>query len=156
MNRFLLLAPVFLAGCYTYAPIQASTVRPGAEVRARVTATAAEQIAPLLGVSDARVLTGTLVESRAGTMIVEVPTLAPATIGAVSQTFRQRISIAPNELLEIESRQIDRTRTGAILGAVVIVGGSAAIAAFRGGPGLDRPPGGSSTDSHIPLWRLRF
>ena len=37
-----------------------------------------------------------------------------------------------------------------------VVGGSATIAALKGGPGLDRPPGGSSTDARIPLVRLHF
>ena len=125
-------------------------------VRARITASAAEQVAPLLGVSDARVLTGKLVDNASGTMIVEVPTMVPARAGASAQSLYQRISIAPNQVVELESRQLDRTRTALVVGATVFVGTTAAIAAFKGGPGLDRPPGGSSTDAKIPLLRLHF
>jgi hypothetical protein len=125
-------------------------------VRARISANAAEQIAPLLGVSDARVLTGKLVENSSGAMIVEVPTMVPARAGASAQSLYQRISIAPGQLVELESRQLDRTKTGLVVGATVVIGTSAAIAAFKGGPGLDRPPGGSSTDARIPLLRLHF
>src|SRR5882724_6213372 len=106
MKRLALFAPALLAACYTYAPVQSSNLSPGTGVRARVSATAAERVAPLLGVSDARVLSGTL--------IVEVPTLAQAAIGTSGQTLNQRISITPGDLLEIESRVLDRKRTGLV------------------------------------------
>ena len=125
-------------------------------VRARVSSTAAERVAPLLGMSDARVLTGTLVDNQSGTLIVEVPTIAQATVGTGGQALYQRISIAPSDLVELESRKLDRKRTGIVVGAAAIVGGSVAIAALKGGPGLDRPPGGSSTDAKVPLWRVHF
>jgi hypothetical protein len=156
VKRLSLFAPALLAGCYTYSPVQASSLQPGMGVRARVSATAAEQIAPLLGVSDARVLTGKLIDNNAGAMIVEVPTMVPASAGTSAQSLYQRISIAPGQLVELESRQLDRTRTTIVVGAVVVVGTSAAIAALKGGPGLDHPPGGSSTDAKIPLIRLHF
>src|SRR5512133_3394776 len=146
MKRLALIGPAFLAGCYTYAPVQQSAVEPGMGVRARVSATAAEQIAPLLGVSDARVLTGKLIENNDGTMIVEVPTMAQAS-GTSAQSLYQRISITPGQLVELESRRLDRTRTFVVLGAAAVVGGSIAVAALKGGPGLDRPPGGTSTDA---------
>ena len=156
MKRLALCAPVLLAGCYTYAPIQASSLQPGMGVRARISAAAAEQVAPLLGVSDARILTGKLIDNASGTMIVEVPTMVPARAGASAQSLSQRISITPGQLVELESRQLDRGKTAIVVGAVVVIGGSAAIAAFKGGPGLDRPPGGSSTDAKLPLLRLHF
>jgi hypothetical protein len=158
MKRLVLFAPALIAGCYTYAPVQSSTLAPGTGVRARVSATAAERVAPLLGVSDARVLTGTLIDNQSGTLIVEVPALAQAAIGTSGQTLNQRISITPGDLVEIESRKLDRQRTALLVGAAVIVGASATVAALKGGPGLDRPPGGSSTDSRIPvrLWQIRF
>jgi hypothetical protein len=156
MRRFALLAPALLAGCYTYAPIQSSAVVPGAGVRARVSATAAEQVAPLLGVTDARVLTGTLVDNRSGMLIVEVPTTTQPGPGSAGQSLYQRISIAPGDLVELESRTLDRKRTALVVGTAAIIAGTATIAALKGGPGLDRPPGGSSTDAKIPLWRLHF
>jgi len=156
MRRFALLAPAFLAACYTYAPIQSSSVSPGVGVRARVSASAAEQVAPLLGMTDARVLTGTLVDNRSGVLVVEVPTVAQSGTGSSAQNLYQRISIAPGDLVELESRKLDRKRTALVIGAAAIIGGSATIAALKGGPGLDRPPGGSSSDAKIPFWRLHF
>jgi hypothetical protein len=156
VKRLALCTPALLAGCYTYSPIQASSLQPGMGIRARVTATAAEQIAPLLGVSDARVLTGKLVGNTTDAMIVEVPTMVPASAGTTAQSLYQRISITPGQLVELESRRLDRTKTTIVVGAAVVVGASAAIAALKGGPGLDRPPGGSSCDDRLPLIRLHF
>ena len=156
MRRLALLGPAVLAGCYTYAPVQTSAVSPGMGVRARVSPAAAERVAPLLGMSDARVLTGTLVDNQSGTLIVEVPTIAQATVGTGGQALYQRISIAPNDLVELESRKLDGKRTAIVVGAGAVIAGSIAIAALKGGPGLDRPPGGSSTDAKIPLWRVHF
>ena len=149
MKRLGLLAPALLAGCYTYAPIQASSLQPGMGVRARVSATAAEGIAPLIGVSDARVLTGKFIESSSGVMIVEVPTMMPPRAGAPAQSLYQRISIAPGQLVDHESRRLDGAKTGLVLG-------SSAYAALKGGPGIDHPPSGSSSDARIPLVRLHF
>ena len=156
VKRLAFCAPALLAGCYTYAPIQASSLQPGMGVRARITATASEQVAPLLGVSDARVLTGKVVDNSSGNLIVEVPTMVPARAGASAQSLYQRISIAPGQLVELESRQFDRTKTTLVVGAAVVIVGSGAYAAMKGGPGLDRPPGGTSTDAKLPLFRLHF
>ena len=158
MWRLALLGPALAAGCYTYAPVQPAALHPGMSVRVRVSPTAAERVAPLLGVSDARVLTGTLIDNAApgGAMIVEVPTAVPVVAGSTIQSLSQRVSIAPGELMELESRRLDRTRTGVIVGAVVLIGGSSAIAALRSGPGLDRPPTGSPADSRIPILRIHF
>ena len=155
-TRLALLTPVLLAGCYSYAPIQPSLVQPGTGVRARVSPTAAEQIAPLLGTTDARVLVGTLVDNRSGTMIVEVPRMTQSGGGGAAQSLNQRISIAPGQLVELETRRLDRKRTAIVVGAVAIVSGSATIAALKGGPGLERPPGGGTTDAKIPVFRLHF
>ena len=156
MKRLALAVPALLAGCYTYAPVQSSALSAGTGVRARVSATAAERVAPLLGVSDARVLTGTLIDNQSGTLIVEVPTIAQASVGTSGQSLNQRISIAPGDLVEIESRKLDRQRTAVVVGVAAVVAASATIAALKGGPGLDHAPGGSSTDVKLPLVRLHF
>ena len=156
MKRFVLLAPVLLAGCYSYANVDPSAVQPGMGVRARVSSTTAERIAPLLGVSDARVVTGTFVDNASGGMLIEVPTSAQAGTETTGEHLAQRILVRPGELLELESRKLDKRRTALVVGTAVVVAGSAAVAALQGGPGLDRPPGGTSTDLKIPFWRLHF
>ena len=74
----LVLALPLLTACYAYVPVEPAALRLGMDVRTRVTAVAAPRVAPLLGMSDARLLTGRLIESGADGMIIEVPSLGPA------------------------------------------------------------------------------
>jgi len=77
-------------------------------------------------------------------------------VGTAQQKLNQRVSVAPGDLVELETRRLDRTRTGLVVGAVAIVGASVAINALRGSPSSDRPPTGSSTDSRGLAFRLHF
>lgn len=156
--RSLRFAPLCAAvcACYTYAPVESHAVPQGSNVRARVTTNAAQRIAPLLGVNDPRVLIGSLVSATAEGMVLEVPTAASTGMGSSMQTLYQRISLAPADVAEMETRTLDRTRTAAVVGVGVAVAASVAIAALRGGPGSDRPPTGGGSDHRIPVWRFRF
>lgn len=156
MKLFPLLLTAFLPACYTYAPATPAALQPGMGVRVRVNASTAERVAPLLGATDARVLSGKLIDNPSGTLIVEVPTVVQTGVGSATQSLYQRISLAPAEIVELESRRLDRARTTIVVGAAAAVAGSVAIAALRSNPGLDHPPSGSSTDSRIPLLRLHF
>lgn len=156
MRRSLLSVLPLLAGCYAYAPIDPLRVQPGTNVRARVSGTAAERLGPLLGTADARLLSGRLLENRADTMIVEVPTITQASIGTSMERLHQRVSIPRVELLELETRRLDRLRTAALAGSVALIVGTVAIKALKNDPGTDRPPGpGGGTDTRVPLWRFR-
>jgi hypothetical protein len=141
---------LLFTGCYAYAPIEPSAARPGVDVRARISAASAERLAPLLGAADNRVLAGRLIEMRADMLIVEVPVVAQAGIGSTIQTLHQRVSIARGELLELETRTLDRMRTAVLVGAATVLVGGGVIKATRGEPGKDRfvPPGGN--DSRRP------
>jgi len=145
-----------LAACYTYAPVQPTSIAPGANVRARVSATAAERIAPLIGVSDARLLTGRFAGSDAVGFLVEVPTTTQVGPAGSLQSLAQRVSIPRSDLLEIETRTLNRGRTAALVGAVAVIGVGTAVNVLRGERGSDRPPGGTSTDARIPVIRWRF
>jgi hypothetical protein len=145
-----------LAGCYAYAPIEPATVRPGISVRARVSGAGADRIAPLLGTSNARLLSGRLVDTHADTLIVEVPTVMQASSAGLAEPLHQRVSIPRTDLLELETRRLDRFRTAAVVGSVAIVVGAIAVKALRnerGGSGT--PPGGGGNEARIPLLRLR-
>ena len=151
-----LLLPVLVTACYTYAPGDVAAVQPGTGLRARISPTAAARIEPLLGTSDARVLTGTLIENSSGALLLEVPVSVQPSIGGTPQSFFQRVSIARADVIELDTRQLDRTRTGLLVAAAAVIGGSAALAALHGGPSSDRPPTGSSSETKAILWRLHF
>jgi hypothetical protein len=156
MHRLAICALPLLAGCYTYAPIEPAKIEPGTGVRARVTRSAAERLAPLLGTTDARLVSGRLVDSRADTMIVEVPTVVPTTVGGTMERLHQRVSIPRTDLIELETRRLDRFRTAAVAGGVALVVGAVLIRSLNSNPGSDRPPGGGGVDARLPIWRLRL
>jgi hypothetical protein len=151
MRRLLPCSVLLLSACYSYATVQPTALRAGMSVRVRVSAAAAEAIAPLLGATDARVLVGTLVDATPTGLVVEVPTLVRADIGSSVQTLHQRVSIARADLLELESRQLDKTRTAVFVGGAVVIVGSTVIKALRGEPGKEAPPTGGTTDARIPV-----
>ena len=123
---FTLVALVSSTGCYTYTPIEIGAVTAGADVRARVTAATAEQLGPSLGVSDPRVLSGSVVDVTSEGMTLKVQSVRAGTVGAPEGLFQQ-ILISRSSLLEVESRRLDegRTRWAVIAG----VAGAAALAA---------------------------
>ena len=153
--RYLSLAALLplLGACYSYMPIEVSTVRPGASVRARVSPPAALRLAPLLHVSDAHVVTGTLIDSVTGGVLVEVPTIVPGAVGSTFETLHQRVSIARSDLVELETRKIDRFRTGAIVGVAAIAASVVIVRALNGNAGSDHVPPGGGTDLLRPVRR---
>lgn len=153
MRRPLLALLPFVAACYNYAPIDPSDITSGTDVRVRVSAAAGEQIAPLLGSTSARLLSGTVIQPGRDTMVVEVPTTVRAEVGASMQTLNQRVSIARRDILEMERRTLDRRRTNVLAGAVAAVVIATAFQRLRGEPGKDKLPGDGSTELIIPLFR---
>ena len=143
--------------CYSYAPIDPAAVRPGTGVRVRVSGAGADRLAPLLGTGDARLLSGTLVDVRADTMIVQVPTVVQTAVGSSLETLHQRVSIPRSDLLELETRRLDRVRTGLVAGSAALVVGGAIFAATKGDRGSDQPPGnGGPGEARLPLLWVRF
>ena len=150
MRRPLLALLPLVTGCYTYALIEPSTAQPGTDVRAHVSPAGAERLTPLLGRVEDRLVTGTLIDNGAQSVVIEVPKVVPANAGAV-ETLNQRVSIARSDLIGLETRTLDKVRTGAVAGGVALVIGIAAIKALQGqgSSGGTRPGGG--TDLRIPL-----
>ncbi len=156
MRRTSLALVPLLTACYTYAPIEPVSARPGTNVRARVSGAAAAQLAPLLGTSDARLLAGRLLHNRADTLVVEVPTVMQTYIGGSPERLHQRVSIPRADLLELETRRLDRFRTAALAGTVAIIVGAIAVKALENDPGTGGPPrDGGGAEARIPLVRLR-
>lgn len=140
--RGLILLLAVSASCYTYVPIDASHLQAGESVRMRVTAGTAEQIEPLLGRADARLLAGTVISTGADTLIVEVPTTTRLSGSGTFQTLNQRVSIPRTGLIEVENRSLNRTRTWIITGATAVIVGAIVLRATVEGPGTGGEPGG--------------
>src|SRR5690349_12537260 len=96
------------------------------EVRARVTAGTAQQLAPSLRMSDARVLSGSVVETPVDGLTLRVASAPAGAVEAPDGLFQQ-VFIKRGELLELESRRLDNGRTRLAVGAGVV--GAVALAA---------------------------
>ena len=156
MRVSLILLP-FLAACYTHAPIEPHALREQTTIRARVNAATAEQLEPLLGIGNARVVSGVIITASPDTLIVEVPTAVRAEVGSSVQTLKQRVAIPRAAIFEVETRKVDRLRTGLIVGSASIVAGVLIFRAIEGGRGANGPPGGGGPNEHrVPLLRLRM
>jgi len=140
-----------LSACYVYAPIEPAMAKPGMSVRARVSGATADQIEPILGISNARMLDGRLVDIHGDTLIVEVPAVLRAEIGSSIQTLYQRIAVPRAGLFELESRQLDRTRTTIVAAAGGVAIGALIIRAVKGNPGDEALPGGGGAEFRVPL-----
>lgn len=156
MRRLLPCALPLLAACYTYARVDSGSLHPGMGVRLRLSSSAAERLEPLLGTTDARLLSGVLVDAGRDTLIVEVPTRTNAEIGGSVRTLNQRVGVARSALVEIEARSLDRVRTGLVVGTSAVLAGAVVLRSIKGQPGLDRTPGsGGGTDFRVLVLRIR-
>jgi hypothetical protein len=114
-----------LGGCYRYAPAQLQDVRPGANVRARISAVEADRIAPVVSVDGARRLHAVLLVADTAGVLLEVPS-AQRTQGGGMETLSQQVRLPTEGVVQVELRQLDLLRTGitaaagAALMAVVI------------------------------------
>jgi hypothetical protein len=153
LTRLLNIVPLLACGgCYTYAPIDSAAARPGMSVRARVSTAAAERLAPVLG-TDSRLLTGTVMDASSESMLIEIPIVVPAAVGSSVQALHQRVTLARSDLVDLEARTLNRSRTGLLVGVAAVAVAGALKGALDNGPGLDRPPTGSGTDSRRPAPR---
>ena len=154
MRGTLILLP-FLAACYTHAPIEPNALRARTSIRARVDAATAERLEPLLGIRNARLMSGVVITATPDTLIVEVPTSVRTEIGSSVQTLNQRVAIPRASIFELETRRIDRLRTGLVVGSASLIAGALIFRAVRGEPGDDGPPGGGGPNEiRIPVLRI--
>ena len=154
MRRSLLAVLPLLAGCYSYTLIQPDAAQPGTDVRAHITPSAAQQLAPLLGAADMQALSGRLIENGSGRLIIEVPSVIPGQSGGPAQTLSQRVAIAREDLIGIETRTRDDLRTGLLAGGVTIAVGAAAVLATRGKSSSGTMPPGGGVEIRIPIFRF--
>jgi hypothetical protein len=157
MRRLAICILPLLSACYRYAPIEPANIQPGTGVRARISVAAAERLSLLLGTPSGRVLSGRLIGSSGDTMIVEVPSVMQASTGGSVETLHQRVAIARADLVELETRRLDRLRTTAVVGGIAVAVATIVITALDKDPGSGGPPGnGGGTDVRLPVGGVRF
>jgi hypothetical protein len=141
-----------LGGCYSHRPAVLETLAPGERVRVTVTPAWGEEIAQLLGTSG-RTLEGELTQIANGAFFLSVPS-GFRQEGFSFETLHQTIRLERADVVMIEQKQLDRTRTAIVMGALAAGVTAVLIDAYSGKTGGDtrQPPGETPSDSRTP-WR---
>ena len=154
-ERILLAASVILAtGCYTYVPTRLESVQPGDPIRVRISPEAAERLEPVR-LTDLRIMDGVVVDEASGELFLDT------SVGRLDRerggrAFTQRVNVSLGEILEVESRERDNLKTGALLGALGVAAGLAIVASLQDGGGLQRPDGGGEIEDRRTPFVLKF
>src|SRR5690606_17225444 len=95
---------------------------------------------------------GRLVETSGRSFYLEV-TSAQVQQGMRTETLSQRLLLAPEDIVSLQRRELDRTRTYLMVGAGAAAVGALIYAAISGEAGgtTGRPPTGGGTEAVIPL-----
>lgn len=143
-----------VSACARWVPAPLGTVPPGTDVRLRLSEEGAERLEESTG-TGAVEITGELLQWEPEVLV----STALANAGAgVNPRLRQRLVVDPDDVLAIDVREVDRTRTGFLVGGVVAAAGSAiawaVVNIIRGSEGAPTSP---PTDGpQEPFVRLRF
>ncbi len=128
-----------LAACYVYQPVGLSELAPGDEVRVRVTSEAVDRAEPAVVLD--RDVEGVFAGLEGEDFLLDVA-VGTQDSGFRNQSLNQRIDLRTQDLLDVERRSLDQTRTGVVLGTVGAVAAVAAFSAFSksGGTTSTTPP----------------
>jgi hypothetical protein len=116
----------FSLGCYTYVPATLDAVPVGTEVRALLSTEKELALRDSLGV-ELHPLHGTLVERQDGRLLLSVRTgIGSRELG--SQPLYQRVGVTPQDVLRVDVRRLQRTKTVAFAFTLAGAGTLLAIA----------------------------
>lgn len=139
LSRALLgvLGTALSLGCYTYVPATLDVVPVGTEVRAVLSTEAEVALRDSLGL-ELRPLRGTLVDRQDGRILFSVRTaIGSRELG--SRLLYQRIGVTPQDVLRVDVRRLQRTKTVAFAVALASVATIVTLGALGklnpGGPG---------------------
>ena len=157
LKRALCVTPL-VTGCYSYTPITPAAAPMGSEVRARITGAASDRVGPLLHSFDTRVLVGNIVENNAGSMILQVPMGAMPNIAETIVPLQTRIPLSPADVVSLEQRKLDVTRTTILVGGIVAGAAAGVAVALKLGGDIDPGKGPEEPPPiiRIPIWRVRI
>jgi hypothetical protein len=146
-------ALVAASGCYSYQTVGIDEVRPGRDVRVRVTGEEGARVSGVVGYTT-RDVEGKVIELDSDALLLTVPAQT-AVEGSSLRRFYQRIDVPRSAVIEIEARRLNATKTFLAAGGAALAGTAVVIAAFtdlvRGSEEGDK----GGTEHMIPLLRIR-
>lgn len=152
----LLASSPLLGGCYAHTPVAIGDLSPGDAVRVRVSAAEAERLEQEAQVTE-RVFRARVVESDASALLLRIPVPTSTRLGG---ELYNRISLTPEQLVEIELRELDGLRTAGVVAVAAVAVSAAAFVAFEAisaGEGAGKEPGEPSQGViRIPFFGWAF
>jgi hypothetical protein len=139
------------SGCFRYLPVPLEATPDGQDVRLLVTRQGASELNEVANVDGAvPTLTGTIVSREGRELLLNVP-VGQRQDGFHTASINQTIRVPMGEILQVERRELDKAKTGLLLG------GAAAGSAFIifsimdafGGDSSGSPP--DLNESRIPI-----
>jgi hypothetical protein len=148
-QALLVLALLLASGCYSYVPARVESVEPGQAVRVRLSPEEAERLEPVR-MTNARVMDGVVLNRSDSELLVETP------VGRLdprqgTRPLHQRVNVPLVEIRDVELRERDNVKTGAILGGAALVAAVVVTAALKGGGGTRPVDGEGPAESWIPV-----
>ncbi|MCY3704241.1 MAG: hypothetical protein OXH08_01885 [Gammaproteobacteria bacterium] len=153
-SSLLMALVILVSGCARWVPARVGDVPVGTDVRLRLSDEGAAQLEELTGTRRSEVA-GQLLQWDSEVMVSAA--LQAAGAGANSSSLRQRFVVDQEDILGVDIRELDRTRTGLFVGGVAVVAGSAIVwvvsqLAGGGTAATNPPPSGPSE----PFVRIRI
>lgn len=149
------MAGLFAAGgCYHYLPSSPQEVVAGQAVRLRLTGDEAAKYTDLR-LSDPRLLEGTVVD-RSGSGVMLDATVGVNNAETGSRALTQRLNIPLAGVLDVELKELDRTKTSFLVGGSAVLAGLV-IGKVSGAFGGSETPGTDVQESRrVPLFKIRL
>ena len=150
----MILAAAVLGGCYSYTPAEPAAVPAGSHVRLRAAGGASLDGAPA-GLDRDRIVRGRLLHSPTVDTLLFSLAIEPESPTTARRGLRSTVAIPTASVSALEIRRLDRTRTGALVGAGAVLAAVVLDAAFdiRNGREGDDDPGGVD-NAVVPLFRF--
>ena len=146
---------ITVSGCVRWIPARVGEVPVGADVRLRLSEEGAAQLEETTGTRRSEV-SGQLLQWDDEVMVSAA--LQGAGAGANSSSLRQRFVVDEEDILGVDIRELDRTRTGFFVGGVAVLAGSAivwAVSQLTGG-GTASPTDPPNPGPTEPFVRIRI
>jgi hypothetical protein len=148
-----LLVMATLGGCYSYLPTRPESVPLGEAVRLRLTEQEAANF-PDLRLDAGRLLEGRLFRVTDAAVTVETM-IGVNDPQRGTRALMQRVDVPMDGMIELERRQLERARTGFLVGGGAAVLTAIVVAQLQGSGGDDDGPGGGNNEARIvPLFRF--
>ena len=153
-SSLLMALVILVSGCARWVPARVGDVPLGTDVRLRLSDEGAAQLEDLTGTRRSEV-SGQLLQWDGEVMVSAA--LQAAGAGANSSSLRQRFVVDQEDILGVDIRELDRTRTGLFVGGVAVVAGSAIVWVVSqlagGGTAATNPPPNAPSE---PFVRIRI